>query len=114
MNPRSIRSGQRGAGVVALLVILVAGLTAVLVVANVLSASRLSNTQRGWDQTLGSWNEIMERFPATHANPAALEVERLAAQLGLDIAPRQYEGRVRPTDEQSQALRPVKVKLFGI
>ena len=113
MKPLPVRSGQPGSGVVALLVILAVGLTVALVAINALSASRMSTARRGWDESLGSWDEMMKRYPATGANAAALEVERLSAKLGIDIAPRQQAGRVRPTDEQDRAFAELR-KVVGI
>jgi len=112
MSP-AIRPAQRGAVLAIVLVIAAVAVVAALTVGT-LSAMRVKETRRGWDRTLGSWDEMMQRYPATEANVAALELERLAALLGVNIAPRQYDDRVRPTGEQKQALAELKEAVFGI
>ena len=67
-------------------------LVLVLVVSvSALSAYRMSTVRKGWDSVLGSWDEVMQRYPATEANASALELERLVSDLGLVIAPRHTE-----------------------
>ncbi|MDH3283344.1 MAG: hypothetical protein OEQ13_01280 [Acidobacteriota bacterium] len=61
-----------------------------------------------WDGSLGTEDEIFERYPHVEANTAALDIERLSAVLGVDIAPKQYDGRARPTDERSREYGRVK------
>ena len=77
---------------------------ALLVTVSSLAAYRIGNAQRDWDEVLGSWDEIMQRYPATEANASALELERLAASLGVDITPRKSGRRDGFTDDQAVAF----------
>jgi hypothetical protein len=72
---------------------------------------RIEVTQRGWARTLGSWDEILERYPPREANAAALELERQSAALGIDLATRSYEGRERPAPKKVLAFRRVKLAI---
>ena len=58
---------------------------------------KTTKVERRWARTLGTWDEILERYPPAEANAAALKLERLTARLGIDTATRSYEGRSRPT-----------------
>ena len=103
MRPAS-GSGQRGFGVLALLLVIVAVVVVAATAVTAISALRVSDARRGWDRTFGSWDEVMARYPATDANAAALELEQLAAALGVSIAPRQFADR-------SDVPRPTGCKL---
>ena len=84
--------GQRGVGVVAVLA-LIAIVGIVLIAAmNMLAASRVRSARVGWDTTLGSFDEIMARYPATEPNAAALELERVGAALGINLVTRSRDG----------------------
>jgi hypothetical protein len=67
-----------------------------------------AKVERRWAATLGSWDEILERHPSTEADGNALELERLSARLGIDTATRTYEGRARPSAEQTAEIRVVR------
>ena len=62
-----------------------------------LASNKIAVAEAGWNETLGSREEILARFPTREANDAALELERLVAGLGIDIATRTAEERARPT-----------------
>jgi hypothetical protein len=76
-----------------------------------LSSSKSATVEAGWDHTLGSREEILERFPLRHANDAAMELERLTAALGIDIASRIDTGRARPLKETARRFAKIKPKL---
>jgi hypothetical protein len=105
-------SDQRGFGVLSVLVLIAVILVLLGVALGAVSALRVRDARAGWDETLGPWEEIMRRYPATEANAAAIELERLAASLGVDITPRHVD-RLRPTTEQSQAFAPLKEDVFS-
>ena len=91
-------------GVVAL------GATAVLILGG-LAANKSHEVQLGWEDTLGPLDEVLTRYPRTEANQAALELESRTAPLGIDIAPRSFDGRERPSRELTMAFRSVKREL---
>ena len=78
-----------------------------------LASSRTRLTRLGWERTLGSRDDILRRFPAAEASDAAIELERLVFPLGIDVAPRDFEDRERPSQEQVQAFRRFKRELGG-
>jgi hypothetical protein len=73
-----------------------------------LASNKIAATEAGWDETLGSKEEILIRFPQREANEAALELERLVAGLGIDIAPRTDDVRDRPTKEAARRYKRIK------
>lgn len=106
--------GQRGFGVLAAVIVVAAVVVAATVAISAVSAVRVSDARRGWDRSIGSWGEIMRRYPATEANAAALELEGLAAQLGIDIAPRKRVAGARPRRGSSQSFRELNGTVFGL
>ena len=54
---------------------------------------------------------LVAEFPTVEANGAAKELEKLAASLGIDLAPRSIEGRVRPAPEAKNAYGAVRSEL---
>ena len=90
--------------------ILVVIVACFLILATVASRKTVQ-VRRGWEASFGSYAEVMQRYPATEANAAALELERLTAPLGIDTATRSYEGRVRPMTEQIAAFKLIKREL---
>jgi hypothetical protein len=57
--------------------------------------------------------QIVERYPSTGANEAALRVEALSAALGIDLAPRFGGDRRRPSDGELGAYQGAKAALGG-
>jgi len=112
MESSPSRAAQRGATPLALLLIVVVVLLALVLTLNALSAYRTSTARQGWDEVLGSWDEVMQRYPATEANASALESERLAAGLGLMIAPRHTERWGTIPEAQRVAFERVRFALF--
>ena len=94
---------------------LLAGVAAVMVacflIFAALAAHKATLARLGWERSLGSYDEILQRYPSSEANASALELERLSARLGLDTATRGYADRARPTEESSAELRRVKLEL---
>jgi hypothetical protein len=83
----------------------VAVLIGLFVIMAGIASYKTTTVERRWAQTLGTWDEILERYPPAEANAAALELERLTARLGIDTATRSYESRPRPTAEQMAAFK---------
>jgi hypothetical protein len=76
-----------------------------------LSAWRVGQVERSWAATLGTRESILRRFPPSDADPAALELERLAAAIGIDLTPRTGTARARPGREQALAYSRAKTEL---
>ena len=100
------RQGQQGAVPVTIVVAVAAVVLGLIVTMNALSAYRTDVAQRGWDEVFGTWDEIMQRYPATQVNASALELERLAARLGVNITPRNAERREALENEQIATIDP--------
>jgi hypothetical protein len=74
---------------------------------------RLERARQAWDREMGSWDEVLQRYPSREANGAALDLEQLSAALGNDMAPRSAEGRQRPDPERAEAFKRAKAR-FGV
>jgi hypothetical protein len=93
-----------------LLIVLVLGLILFAVAARI--ATHKSEVVRSrWERSFGSRESILERYPAREANDAARTLERLAAAIGIDLAPRGIEERERPSRESVAGHRRIKVSL---
>ena len=67
-----------------------------------------SRILKTWAASLGSEADLMARHPSRETNESALEVERLAAAVGVDMTPRSAgEGR-RPTPRDADAYKTAK------
>ncbi len=105
-------SGDRGA--VAILLILVVVLVLLLIVFAALwwaAAAKTETVSERWVETLGTREAILARFPKREANAAALELERLSAGVGINIAPRAFEDRTRPDEAAQKRYGEVRVEL---
>jgi len=91
-----------------ILAVLVAGVIVFFLLGTRVASNKAATVQGGWEETLGSPEEIMERFPQREANEAALELERLVAGLGIDIATRTDDFRDRPTKEAARRYKRIK------
>ena len=93
----------------------VVGLVVVLLlirgVAGMLADGRRSRMLDAWDGSLGSFEQIVERYPDCEANEAALRVEGLSAELGIDLTPRSIEDRVHPTREAVGRYQQAKLAI---
>jgi preprotein translocase subunit SecG len=99
-------SGSKGTGAILTVASAVlAVLVGLFVIMAAVASYKTTNVEKRWERTLGTWDEILERYPTTEANAAALKLERLSARLGIDTATRSYEGRPRPTQEQKNAFK---------
>jgi hypothetical protein len=73
---------------------------------------RVDRARQGWQHTLGSREAILRRFPSREANAGALRLERLAARLGIELAPAKVEGRDRPSPEARRAYDRVRLDVI--
>ena len=111
MSPVPFR-GPLGAVFTILAGIAAVAVTCYLILATV-AARKATRVQRGWELSLGSYDEMLQRYPSSEANASALELERLSARLGIDTATRGYADRARPTNESAAELKRVKLALSG-
>jgi len=61
-----------------------------------------------WVETVGSPEEVLERYPKKETNDPARELVATAASLGFDLAPRDDEDLPRPTAELKQRFKLFK------
>jgi len=94
----------------ALLIVLVLGLILFAVAARI-ATHRSEVVRSRWERSFGSREAILERYPAREPNDAARTLERLAAAIGIDLAPRAIEGRERPSGESVAGHRRIKASL---
>lgn len=90
------------------LAVLVFILASVFLFLSAIESWSTDRTRRGWARTFGTPEEIVERYPHRAANAAALRIEGLIAELGIDIATRIEEGRDRPTQKDRNRFSKVK------
>jgi hypothetical protein len=102
---RSSTGDRRAGAILTVASAVLAVLVGLFVIMAGVASYKTTKVERRWAQTLGTWDEILERYPPAEANAAALELERLTAPLGIDTATRSYEGRPRPTPEQKQGFK---------
>ena len=99
---------ERGAGLV--VAALALGLLAVFAVLalGTFAALRVRIAEHRWNEALGSPEELVERWPSRAANASALEAERLARELGIDLVPFSAS-RGRPSAAQREAFQTLKL-----
>ena len=56
-----------------------------------------------WERDFGPWEEFLARHPAQGANDSAIELERLAAPLGIDLVPAVVSDRPRISEKERAA-----------
>jgi len=104
--------GKGRTGTALTLVAAVAAATvAFFLIAAAIASYKTSGVRRKWERTLGTREEILARYPATEADSRALELERLVAELGIDLATRHYEERAHPTNARTAEFGSVKADL---
>jgi len=90
------------------LAVIVAMVIVAFLMATRLASNKIAVAEAGWNETLGSREEILARFPTREANDAALELEWLVAGLGIDIATRTDAERARPSKEAASRFTRIK------
>jgi hypothetical protein len=58
-----------------------------------------------WDQEFGSFEAFEKRFPKRSANRSAIELEKLSANLGIDLAPKGVRNRIRPESKTKELFK---------
>src|SRR5262245_60390140 len=103
---------ERGAGVALVLVIVAAAVAVAALLAVVaIEGIKQRKVVKGWEQVLGSREEILARYPPREANGAALALETLTAPLGIDLVPRWVQDRPRPSDQDTEAHHSISLEL---
>lgn len=76
--------------------------------AGMISSRKSRLAREGWNETLGTYDEIMQRFPAREANVSARQLEGLCAAFGIELAPRWEKDRERPSVDAAREHDAVK------
>lgn len=92
---------------VALAAVILAGYLAM----RAISSGRAAQVAVSWDETIGSMEDVLERYPRREANDEARRLERLSAAIGVDLATRSAEGRDRPDPPRAAELDRIKPSL---
>lgn len=64
-----------------------------------------------WVETLPEFREIERRYPLQQVNKTALALEILGAEMGLELATKTTEGRIRPSDERKAGFKVISEDL---
>lgn len=96
MSGRS--SGRRRSRWIVVAAILFIFIALAVLVPHFVGESRLSSAAQAWDDAGLSLDDYLTERPARPANASALEIERLAAAVGIDIVPKSSD-RPRPDAE---------------
>ena len=64
------------------------GIVATHLLFQVTASKKNAEVIAAWDGDLGSWDDVMQRYPSRAANGAAKELEQIAATLGVAMATR--------------------------
>jgi hypothetical protein len=83
-------------------------LVLVYMLSSTLATHKRSRIVNAWAASLGSEADLMARHPSRETNESALEVERLAAAVGVDMAPRSAGEDRRPAPRDGDAYKVVK------
>ncbi len=65
---------------------------------------RLAEATLQWNDTFGTWEELLDRHPSRETSASALALEQLAVRVGADLAPRMRETAERPSRESGRAF----------
>lgn len=98
---------RRWGGIWTIVGVLVGTALAFYLILSTLSSHKTTRARSEWARSLGTSGNIDERFPATQATETALELEKIAAALGIDIVPR-TTGRRPPAAEPLLDYKNVK------
>jgi hypothetical protein len=61
-----------------------------------------------WGRYPDSIEDVLRRFPPREANRTALEIERISAEIGIDLAPYRSEGRPHPEQSAADSYKKAK------
>lgn len=115
MHEREVRvtstsMGCRGGGVLAVVAVIAVAGVALFAAGSWLAHYKSAGVRHRWVGTFGDRDDVLARYPVREANASALELERLAASLGIDLVPRTAENRERPERGRTE-FRDVKREL---
>ncbi len=96
------------AGVLALLLSLV---WSAILISNSIKEKRVSDR---WAKEFVSLESFPDRFPTTKTNQSALELEKLSAQLGIELAPKYAANRIRPSIAQQKAYKALSKEIKAL
>jgi hypothetical protein len=103
-----IRRIFQAAGVLVLLLSLV---WSAILISNSIKEKRVSDD---WAKEFVSLESFPERFPTTKANQSALELEKLSAELGIDLAPKKASNRARPSSAKEKLLKDLSKEIKAV
>ncbi|HSE40417.1 MAG TPA: hypothetical protein VLH08_06585 [Acidobacteriota bacterium] len=72
------------------------------------TAQTKKELSKKWDEEFNSFEDFEKRFPKHRENHAALELEKLAASVGIDLTPKDIKNRVRPDKKKKEAFKKIK------
>jgi len=106
---------QHGASPATVLIAIATATVVLLVAIHSIAVLRRNGVRRAWQATLGSLEDVIERYPKREANAIALDIERRSANLGIDVVPRFVEDEARPGPDPGrvEAFHRVKSTVYG-
>jgi len=102
---------RRSGAILTVLAAVLAVVVGLFVILTGVASYKVAKVDRRWAETLGTEEEILQRYPATDADASALELERLTAQIGIDTATRSCEDRTRPAKDRVAAYNEIRKDL---
>ncbi|MCI0447983.1 hypothetical protein L0244_32640 [bacterium] len=94
--------------VLAVLILLLSLVWSAILISNSIKEKRVSER---WAKEFVSLESFPDRFPTRKANQSALELEKLSAQLGIDLAPKNSANRSRPSIAQQKAYKSLSKEI---
>jgi len=79
---------------------------------NLYASHKEKQVREAWAKTLVPLDEIEKKFPPSTANATALELEKMAADMGFDLAP-EKPGRPHPSEEAIKTKQNLYNKVGG-
>lgn len=67
--------------------LMIASVFVLWLVATWFASAKIEAVQARWDRKVGGLEQVLERYPSRPENDAALQIERLAAELGIPLGP---------------------------
>lgn len=92
------------------MVLLVSLVWSAILVSNSIKEKRVSDR---WAKEFVSLESFPDRFPTTKANQSALELEKLSAKIGIDLAPKHSE-RNHPSISQQKAYKDLSKEIKSL
>jgi hypothetical protein len=93
------------------LVFLLSLVWSAILISNSIKEKRVADD---WAKEFVSLESFPERFPTRKANQSALELEKLSAQIGIDLAPKQSSNRTPPSTEKQEAFKDLRKEIKDV